>query len=62
MSDAYFDMWRAEGTYPRKGYGWCSEESQRKEIQRYIDAGRTEPWILEEALRFGIVQKDTDSK
>lgn len=60
MSDAYFDMMRAEGTYPRKGYGWCSEEAQRKEIQGYINAGRTEPWILDEARRFGIEKKESE--
>lgn len=54
MSDAYFDNLRDNGEYPRKGYNWCDEESKRKEIENYISLGKSEPWILREAKRFGI--------
>lgn len=54
MSDAYFDADREAGEYPRKGYGWCSPEAQRREIQGYIRAGKFDPWIIREAKKFGI--------
>ena len=51
MSDSYFDALRAAGEYPRKGYGWQTEEEKRVEIQRKIDNGWTLPWVLKEAQR-----------
>ncbi len=57
MSDSFFDAARAAGEYPRKGYGWMSEEAQREEIQRKINKGWDEPWVLREAQKFGITKQ-----
>lgn len=54
MSDSYFDVLRASGEYPRKGYGWQSDQEKREEIARKISKGFIEPWVLKEANRFGI--------
>ena len=54
MSDSYFDALRASGEYPRKGYGWLSEDEKREEITRKISKGWRESWILKEAKRMGI--------
>lgn len=54
MSDDFFDAARANGTYPRKGYGWQSEQAQREEIARRLAAGERQPWVLEEARMFRI--------
>ena len=54
MSDSYYDALRSVGEYPRKGYGWQSEEAQRKEIEDKIARGRLEPWVIREAQRYGI--------
>lgn len=54
MSDSYFDVLRACGEYPRKGYGWQTEEEKRKEIQRKINNGLRDQWILKEATRLKI--------
>lgn len=54
MSDSYFDVLRVNGEYPRKGYGWQSEEEKYEEISRKIANGWSEPWVLKEADRLGI--------
>lgn len=61
MSDSYFDALRASGEYPRKGYGYLSEEEKRLEIQRKINKGWDEPWILREAHRMGIALQEVDN-
>lgn len=58
MSDSYYDVLRAAGEYPRKGYGWLTEQEQYKEIERKISKGWRDPWVLREAKRFGIEVKD----
>ena len=57
MSDSYFDAARAAGTYPRKGYGYLSEEEKRVEIQRKINKGWQDEWVVKEAQRMGIVKQ-----
>ncbi|WP_321913562.1 hypothetical protein [Paraburkholderia sp. J11-2] len=54
MTDCYYDALRAQGEYPRKGYGWQSEAEQRDEIARKVAQGWREPWVMREAKRFGI--------
>ena len=61
MSDSYFDALRASGEYPRKGYGWLSEEEKRVEIQRKINKGWDEPWVLREAHRMCIMRQEIDN-
>jgi len=58
MSDSYFDAARAAGTYPRKGYGWLTEEEKHVEIQRKINKGWEDEWVLKEARRMGITKQD----
>jgi hypothetical protein len=58
MSDSYFDAARAAGTYPRKGYGYLTEEEKRTEIQRKINKGWEDEWVLKEAKRMGISKQD----
>lgn len=57
MSDSYFDAARAAGTYPRKGYGYLTEEEKRVEIQRKINKGWEDEWVLKEAKRMGITKQ-----
>ena len=57
MSDSYFDSARAAGTYPRKGYGYLTEDEKRVEIQRKINKGWQDEWVLKEAKRMGIVKQ-----
>lgn len=57
MSDSYFDALRAAGTYPRKGYGYLSEDEKRVEIQRKINKGWDDEWVLKEAQRMGITKQ-----
>ena len=57
MSDSYFDADRAAGTYPRKGYGYLTEEEKQVEIQRKINKGWEDEWILKEAKRLGITKQ-----
>ena len=57
MSDSYFDSSRASGTYPRKGYGYLSEDEKRTEIQRKINKGWEDEWVLKEAARMGITKQ-----
>ena len=57
----WFDNMRNAGEYPRKGYGWQSEEQQREEIQRKINKGWDEPWVLKEAQKFGITRQEVDT-
>ena len=61
MSDSYFDALRASGEYPRKGYGYLSEEEKRVEIQRKINKGWDEPWVLREAQRMCIIRQEIDN-
>lgn len=58
MSDSYFDVLRAAGEYPRKGYGWQSEAEKHEEIERKIARGSKEPWVIKEAKRMGIEVND----
>ena len=58
MSDCFFD---SDPEYPRKGFGWQTEEHQRAEIQRYINKGYDAPWILKQAERFGIIRQEVDT-
>ncbi len=57
----WFDNMRNAGEYPRKGYGWQSEEEQRVEIQRKINNGYDMPWVLKEARKFGITRQEVDT-
>ncbi len=57
MSDSYFDAARAAGTYPRKGYGYLTEEEKRVEIQRKINKGWQDEWVIKEATRMGITKQ-----
>lgn len=61
MSDSYFDALRAAGEYPRKGYGWLDEKEQREEIQRKINKGWNDAWVLREAQKFGIMRQEVDT-
>ena len=54
MSDEYFDILRANGEYPRKGYGWLPIEDKKQEILSYVEKGHLPPWVLREAERFDI--------
>lgn len=54
MSDPFFDAARASGEYPRKGYGHLSEDQKREEIQRKLNKGWDEPWVLREAKRMSL--------
>ncbi|CAJ0779122.1 hypothetical protein LMG7141_00842 [Ralstonia condita] len=55
MSDSYFDVLRASGEYPRKGYYWQTENEKRTEISRKVSNGWRDPWVLREAARLGVV-------
>ena len=55
MSDSFFDADRAAGTYPRKGYGWQTDEEQKEEIVRRLAANDGRPWVLDEARKFGLL-------
>ena len=57
MSDALFDADRAAGTYPRKGYGWQTDAEMVVEILARLAAGDTRPWVIEEALKFGLIER-----
>lgn len=57
MSDSYFDAARAAGEYPRKGYGYLTEEEKRVEIQRKINKDWDDAWVLKEAKRMGITKQ-----
>ncbi len=57
MSDSYFDAARASGEYPRKGYGYLTEEEKHVEIQRKINKGWNDAWVLREAQRMGITKQ-----
>ena len=57
MSDSYFDAARAAGTYSRKGYGYLTEEEKRIEIQRKINKGWSDEWVIKEAHRMGITEQ-----
>jgi hypothetical protein len=62
MSDSYFDAARAAGTYPRKGYGYLTEDEKRVEIQRKINKGWEDEWVLKEAQRMGITKQKKISR
>lgn len=57
MSDSYFDAARASGEYPRKGYGYLTEDEKRVEIQRKINKDWNDAWVLREADRMGITKQ-----
>jgi hypothetical protein len=54
MSDPFFDVDRAAGTYPPKGFGWLDEDKQQERILHYFKIGYRDPWMYEYAARFGM--------
>lgn len=54
MSDSFFDVDRAAGTYPPKGFGWLDDEGKKNMILRYFKAGYRDPWMYEHAKFFGM--------
>jgi len=54
MSDSFFDVDRAAGTYPPKGFGWLDEDKQRIRLMEYFKAGYRDQWMYEYAKRFRI--------
>lgn len=49
MSDLFFDVDRAAGTYPPKGYGWLDDEAKKNAILRYFKSGFRDQWMYEHA-------------
>jgi hypothetical protein len=54
MTDCYYDALRQSGDYPRKGYGYLTEDEKRIEISRKVNTGWRLPWVIKEAKRMGI--------
>jgi hypothetical protein len=61
MSDPIFDAARAAGRVPFETYHSYDEEKQKGMVQRRLNAGITDPWVLEAAERLGLKRGDPDT-
>ena len=55
MNDELFDVDRAAGLYPPKGWGWYTDGAKRRRLTRMVETGeQLSQWAVKECERLGV--------